>query len=429
MSWIVIAVLLLAIVAVAGVLLEYFLRTTPITRIRSIDGGVARMTVASPTFRQTVSQIAGARLERGNRIEILPNGDATFPRLWEELARARHVITWQIFWFKPGRLAERAFDVLRERARAGVRVHLLLDAFGARGLGDDYLDRLREAGVRVDLFRPFEWTTLYKVQQRMHVRSVVIDARVAFTGGFGIDDRWLGTGRQAGSWRDTNVRLEGPIVNQLQSVFVANWAEATGELLIGDGVFALDPALADGEHVAGLVHGVPSLGSTLAERLLVLSIVGAQQRLYVTNAYFIPDDGLCDLLVDAVKRGVDVRVITPGRNTDRISAWLAGRAHYERLLEAGVRIYHYRPSMIHAKTMVVDGTWSMAGTLNFDNRSLKLNDEVVVVSTDREVAERLEQLFEEDLRWCDPVDLDEIRSRPWTARAQERLASLVAPVL
>lgn len=430
MSWILAAVLLLVLALVCGILLQYVVRTTPITGIHAIDGSAARMDAGTPTFADTVGLVCAAPLERGNRIEILACGDETYPALFEALTGARHAITWQVFWFKPGRLAQQLFDVLTDRARAGVRVHCLFDAFGARDMPDEYLDGLRQAGIDVRIFRPLRWRTLYKAQQRLHVRSVVIDARVAFTGGFGIDDRWAGDGRHPGSWRDTNLRLEGPIVNQLQSVFVANWAEASGELLVGDGVFALDDArVEDGRREAGLVHGVPSLGSTLAERLLMLSILGAQERLLITNAYFIPDDVLCDMLVGAVERGVDVRVITPGANTDRRSAFLAGRSHYERLLEAGVSIFHYRPSMLHAKTLVADGCWSLVGTLNFDNRSLKLNDEVVVVSSERVVARRLEELFEEDLAMSEAVELDAIRRRPWTDRAQERLARTVAPLL
>jgi cardiolipin synthase A/B len=347
-----------------------------------------------------------------------------------DLHGARRLITFHVFWFKPGGVAERVREILVERARAGVEVLFLLDAFGSWGLPRGYVESLRTAGVEVAFYRPFHWKTLYKAQQRMHIRAVIVDGHVAFTGGFGIDDGWQGDGRHPGQWRDTNVRVEGPVVDQLQAAFVTNWAEATGDLLLGDRVFSVDDRIAGGDtQHAGVLYSAPSLGSTNAERLFLVSIAAAQQRLYITNAYFVPNRDLRRLLIEAADRGVDVRVLTPGRNTDRRSTWYAGRSHYEELMRGGVKLYEYRPTMVHAKTFVVDGVWSCIGTLNFDNRSMMLNDEVALMVHDRAVGAQLEALYIDDLRYADEVDLGRFGERAWTERWRERAAAVMAPIL
>jgi cardiolipin synthase len=420
------------LVIVAGTLVLYFTRDTTVQRVRWLDedeGYVEGLDLGTPLFEEALRLYTETPLVPGHHLDVLANGDETYPRLWDDLGAATSLITWQVFWFKPGRLADHVHEVLVERARAGVRVLFLLDAVGCRGIGDDYVQSMRDAGVEVALFRPFRWRDLYKVQQRMHVRSVVIDGEIGYTGGFGIDDRWMGGGRATDQWRDTNVRIQGPVVDRLQITFAANWAEATGELILGRGVHSIHHRASTGELEVGIVHCVPSLGSTTAERLYVLVIAGAQHRLWITNPYFVPSRTQRRLLVEAAQRNVDVRILTPGRNSDRRSAYLAGRAHYESLLEGGVRIYEYQPAMVHAKTIVADGCLSSIGTVNFDNRSMKLNDEVAAVTNDPATAGRLEHLFERDLEFAQAVSLDELRARGWTARLAERMAHLVAPVL
>ena len=370
-------------------------------------------------------------------MELLFNGDQTFDCLLAELSRAETLITWHVFWFKPGHLADRVSEVLRERARAGVTVLMLFDTFGSQGLSDAYRDRLRGDGVEVARFRPLTPRTLYKAQQRMHIRAVVVDGRVGFTGGFGVDDHWKGNGRKPGEWRDTNVRFTGPAVAQLQGAFAANWAEATGQLIAGTEAFAFDeseaPARAgiddDGSVLAGMLFSAPSFGSTPAERFLYASLAAARERFYITAPYFVADRHLRRALCRASDRGVDVRVLTPGRNTDRPSTYHAARAHYEELIRGGLRIYEYRPTMIHAKTLIVDGRWWAVGTMNLDNRSLKLNDEVALVGTDLRVAGRLERCFLEDLRYSDEVSLDALAERPWSDRLLEAGAVLISRLL
>jgi cardiolipin synthase len=251
---------------------------------------------------------------------------------------------------------------------------------------------------------------------------------VGYTGGFAIADEWLGDGRVQGDWRDSSARIEGPCVRQLQAGFVENWTEATGELLVGERVFPKDGTPAGG-CCAGVLFTTPSLGSTEAERYFALSISGARERLYITNAYFIPDDDFRRLLVEAAARGVDVRVLTPGANTDKPATWYAGRHRYEELLAAGIRIWEYRPTMVHAKSLVADGVWASVGTLNFDNRSMALNDEITLLCHGAELGSHLEERFLLDLELADELELDRFRRRGSWERAKERLAVGVARVL
>lgn len=424
-----IAVLLLA-VSTVGV--QYLARTTPVREVRLLEDGPA-LDAADPQFRETFATLTNTALIPGNRIELLLNGDETYERILQALRGAERVITWQVFWFRPGRLADEIGSVLAERARAGVSVLFLRDVFGSDVSGD-YLDALRSAGVEVAPFRAVRFGHLYKLQQRTHARSVIVDGRIGFTGGFGVDDRWLGDGRQKGQWRDTSIVVEGPIVDRLQSSFISNWAEATGELLVGPPLF--DPGSASGTHpaddgsvrghgdvLAGVVYGAPALGSTTAERFFALSITGARHRLYLTSAYFVPVRQFRAMLEDAARRGVDVRILTPGGNTDQPATLYAARAHYETLLGAGVRIYEYRPTMIHAKTLVVDGSWCAIGSMNFDNRSIALNDEVALVAQDAELGGQLESIFMDDLDYAEELRLDAFRRRGAVSRVREAVSA------
>lgn len=415
-------------IALLAILLGYLVREPPIQRVR-MRGKTEPLHAAGRRVRRAFEVLARATLERGNRVELLATGDELFARLLADLRQATTLITWQVFWFKPGHLAEEVADALIERAQAGVEILVLLDYFGSKRLGRDYVSRLRARGVNVQMFRPLRWRSLYKLPHRSHVRSVVIDGRIGYTGGFGIDDQWLGTGRVAGSWRDTHVRIEGSVVDQLQAPFISNWAECTRELLMGERVMEADAVASGDSQRAAILYSSPSLGSTSAERFLALTIEAARETLYITSAYFVPNGGFRHLLCAAAERGVDVRVLTPGANTDHISTWYASRARYEELLHAGVRIFEHQPTMIHAKTLVVDQVWSCVGSLNFDNRSLKLNDEVTLVAQDEQLGLELHQLFLRDLNFAREIELPHFEQRSWSQRAREKAARLLAPLL
>ena len=278
----------------------------------------------------------------------------------------------------------------------------------------------------VEPFRPIRLSTLHLAQNRSHVRGIGIDSRIGWTGGFGIDDKWFGDGRTNGSWRETNVRFEGPAVGQLHAAFAASWVEATGVLFTGRATLT---EYENHAAMAGLLYTSPTLGSTAAERFFALSIAGARKTLHMTNAYFAPDRNFVALLVAAARRGVDVRILTGGPRTDVNIVRLAGHAWYDTLLEAGVRMYEWQPSTLHAKTFVIDGEWATIGSMNFDNRSLALNDEATLMVWDRTLGQQMDEMFLDDLRNAEEITTAGFRQRSWFQRIAERAANLLTRLL
>lgn len=428
------AVLLVAALAMIGLL--SITRGTPLRRV--IYGPLTKPPAVSDTaFRDIVALFSGVHLERGNQVEQMLNGDGTYPRLWEDLRSARQTITVQMYFSKPGKVADTLAAILSERARAGVRVLLLLDAFGSQSLKKSWADGLKKSGVQVALLRKLKWYSIDHASNRSHVRVVVIDGRVGYTGGFGLADYWLGNGHAKDQWRETNARFSGPAVLELQAAFAAAWVEATGELIVGASFFprgafhALTPdtGLVAQSVVAGLLFTAPTTGSTSAERFLALTIAGARRSLYVANSYFVPDDDFRRGLIIAAQRGVDVRILTVSDETDVRTTWYAGRARYESLLRGGVRIYEYEPTMMHAKTIVADGIWGSIGSMNFDNRSLAFNNESNLVVWDRPFGMHMDSTFLDDLRFAREIRLSEFERRPITERLIELSASILSRVL
>ena len=405
-------------------------RDTPVKHVRAPAAPAAQDSppaVGEPLFRDTIELLSHTSLAPGHAIEVFASGDETYPRLWQDLRDARQSITMQMYYCKGGRMADTLSEILVDRARAGVRVLFLYDAFGS-SLKKEYMATLQAAGVTTAPFRPLTLPTIHKLKHRAHIRVVVVDGVVGYTGGFGIHDKWFGNGRQKDEWRDTNVRFTGPAVRQLQATFASCWAEATGDLLTGALLYPEPPPSVDGV-IAGVLHASPSVGSTEAERLFALSIAGARRTLYITNSYFVPDGDLRAMLMEAARRGVDTRILTTGSETDIKSTLYAGRARYVELLEAGVRIYEYVPTMMHAKTMVVDGAWATVGSMNADNRSLSFNEESNLLVLDEGIAARLGDVFMEDLRHSREIDLAEFRRRPWRQRLVEEAAHAMWRVL
>jgi len=424
------AAVLLLLLALALIGLRYVTRGTPVADVAGVDGNRDLPHTDDEQFSASIELLTGTKFTCGNHAVLCLNGDGTYDRLFADLASAKVTISLQMYYCQPGKVADRFADVMRDRAQAGVRVLFLLDAFGSAKLSAAYLQSLSDAGVDVVKFRPVNWYQLEKAYARSHIRVVVVDGRIGYTGGFGMDDKWLGDGRHEDQWRDTNVRFTGPAVLQLQATFAKGWAEATGELLTGTELF---PTVGeDGERGAmraTLLHTAPTIGSTAAERLLALSIAGARHTLYITNSYFVPDEDFVRLLREAAARGVDVRVLTPGPLNDVKSTWYAGRAQYERLLEGGVRIFWYQPAMIHGKSFVVDGCWASIGTMNFDNRSLAFNDESNLLVLDEGFGGTVREMFLDDLTRSTEVTLEQFRRRPRKDRILEWGASRVARIL
>ena len=429
MEYVLIGIIALPILLLAVVGFRFLTRGTPVRRVRSL-GGEGLPAAHEAGFRYAVELHSRVKMFEGNKVEILTAGDDIYRCLFADLEAARESITLQMYYCQPGRMADRFQRILAERARAGVRVLFLHDAFGSSDLPKEYFETLRQAGVKVAVFRPVQWYALEKAYNRSHIRVVVVDGEIGYTGGFGIADKWFGDGRHEDQWRDTAVRFSGPAVLDHQATFAAGWAEATGELLAGDTFFPIEKhRAANGGALAAILHSAPSLGSSVAERFLAVTIASARASLYVTNAYFVPDDDFVGMLSDAARRGVDVRVLNAGKHNDVKSTWYAGRHKFEALLAAGVRIYEYLPTMVHAKTIVVDGVWASVGTMNFDNRSLAFNDETNLVSLNEEVGGRLHDVFLEDLEYAHEITLDEFRRRPLREKALELGAHAISRVL
>jgi cardiolipin synthase len=418
--------ILVGVFALSGVL--SMTRGTPVEMVIS-EGPEGPPAFSDSLFERMFELYTGTHVGGGNRVEQLLNGNGTYPRLWADLRSARSTITVQMYYSMPGAVADTMSVILRERARAGVRVLLLLDAFGSQTLKQEWVDTLRAARVEVGLYRKLRWYTVHKSGDRSHARVVVVDGRVAYTGGFGLADYWLGNGLQKDQWRESNVRFEGPTVMQLQAAFARAWAEATGELIAGPKFFPPDGFSGRGNVRAGLLFAEPTKGSTSAERFLALTIAGARKTLYITNSYFVPDDDLRRLLKGAARRGVDVRVLTVGEQTDVKTTLHAGRYRYEELLSAGIRIYEYVPTMMHAKTIVADGLWGTVGSMNFDNRSLAFNAESNLVFLDLILGDEMNATFMADLVHSREVKLAEFRQRGRWQRLLEGSSALLSRLL
>jgi cardiolipin synthase A/B len=423
------AIAMMLLLALALIGLRYLTRGTPVASVSDAEGNRRLPQTDDELFESSIELLTGTSFSSGNHVELCLNGNGTYERLFADLGSARESITLQMYYCQPGQIADRFGEVMRDRAKAGVRVLFLLDAFGSATLTEEYLASLKAAGVEVAKFRPVQWYALEKAYARSHIRVVVVDGRIGYTGGFGMDDKWLGDGCHEDQWRDTNVRFTGLAVQQLQATFATGWAEATGELLTGPTMFPDASDDGNGLMRATLLHTAPTIGSTAAERLLALSIAAARRTLYITNSYFVPDDDFVHLLREAAGRGVDVRILTPGKLNDVKSTWYAGRAQYESLLEGGVRIFWYQPAMIHAKAFVVDGCWSSIGTMNFDNRSLAFNDESNLLVLDDTFGASVRDMFVDDLTRSREVTLEAFRKRPRKERLLEWGASRAARVL
>lgn len=426
------ALLILVLMAIVLMLIGFLsiTRDTPVSAVIAEGDHEGPPHVGDPLFARSFELYTGTHIEPGNTIELMNNGEGTYPQLWKDIASAKKTITVQMYFSKPGAVADTMARYLGERARAKVRVLLLMDAFGSQGLNGEWSDKLKSEGVEIAWLRPVRWYSLHKAAQRSHVRVVVVDGEVGWTGGFGLADYWLGDGRHDNQWRESNARFSGPTVAGLQAAFASGWAESTGELITGDMFFPPASFSEEGTVNAGLMHTTPTIGSTPAERFLALSIVGARKTLYIANSYFVPGENFMNLLLAAAKRGVDVRVLTVSGKTDVKTTWYAGRTYYEKLLAGGVRIYEYKPTMMHSKTIVVDGIWSAVGSLNFDNRSMAFNNESTLVVHDTGIGSRMNALFLEDVEmYSDEIKLETFRKRSRKGRLLEWGAQKLRRVL
>jgi cardiolipin synthase len=373
-------------------------------------------TVEDASFRRSMDTL-GTAMVPGNSAELYKNGDEIFPGMTKDIREAKRSVNLESYIFQPDRAGRLFADALIEAARRGVQVRLLVDAWGSK-LKD--LDReLKAAGVHVKKYRPLRLFSIYKVGKRTHRKILVVDGTIAWTGGLGIEDQWLGNARNTKEWRDTQVRVVGPVAAQMQAIFSEDWTYTTGEILAGEVFY---PRIENaGKMQSQAIKASRGDTSSLAKMLYYVAIKSATRSIRIQNAYFLPDKQVRDALVEAVKRGVSVEVMVPGRHIDlpmvRFASWL----HYGELLQGGVRIYEYRHTMLHNKTMVVDGLYSTIGSINFDSRSMNRNAEESLAFYDRDFASKVEAMFEDDKKRCHEVQYAEWKKRGLA----QRLAELV----
>jgi cardiolipin synthase A/B len=381
---------------------------------------VPDLRISEPSFRATVVGYAGGVVVGGNRIDVLLNGDEIFPAKIDLIRAARKTITYAQYVFEEGAPAADTAQALAERCRAGVKVHVLVDAVGSLMMPSQYRDWLTEAGCELALYRPLSPWAMDRVNNRNHRRILVVDGHVGVTGGSGTSGKWSGNGRQEGQWRDTDLRLEGPVVSQLQGAFAENWLEATGVALGGSDYFP-SPIEAKGQVESQIVRSSPAGGSVAMYTMFLLAIASARQSIYITNPYFVPDDKMLSTLLQARRRGVRVVLLLPGA-TDHNLVRQASRSELGQLLQAGVKVYEYRAALLHAKTMVIDSIWATVGSTNLDRRSFELNEELNLVVYNPDIARRLEGVFEADLQGSREVTHETWKNRGILSRFLEALS-------
>ena len=384
-----------------------------------------QLAAADRAFIPTLEAYTIAPVGGGNSVDVLLNGDQIFPAQLAAIRSARETITYAQYFYVEGPIGREIADALADRCRAGVRAHILLDGFVTSQMPTEYWETMTRAGCEVATFRPLSPLSLLaavgfgRANKRNHRRILVVDGRVGFTGGSGISPKWTGDGRTKGHWRETDVRVEGPVVASLQGAFVENWLDATSNVLGGESYFPRPSR--PGSVSAQIVRSSPAGGSFSMYTMFLLAISSARRSIYVTNPYFLPDDRMTRALVEAPGRGVRVVVLLPGAIDNNIVRH-ASRSGFGELLQAGIEIYEYQAGLLHAKVMTVDGIWATIGSTNLDARSFALNDEVNAVIYHNEVVGQLEKIFAEDLTYSRKVDLERWRQRGFVDRLLENLS-------
>jgi cardiolipin synthase len=378
------------------------------------------LNLGEPSFFPTIEAHAQAPIVAGNRLTLLLNGDQIYPAVLRAIRGARSTITYAQYSYEDGQIAKDLAGALAERCRAGVRVHVLLDSVGTLQMPREYVDLMTKDGCQVVSFRPVGPLGLRRVNNRNHRRILVVDGRVGFTGGSGVSSKWMGDGRTADYWRDTDVQIEGPVVEYLQGAFAENWVEATGMVLGGAEYFPGSTGVKGRTH-AQIIRSGPLGGSYAIYTTFLLAVSSARRSIKITNPYVLLDEQMTEALLQAARRGVQISFLVPGVS-DHPLVRHAGRRQFGRLLEAGIEIHEYSAALLHAKTIVIDGLFATVGSTNLDYRSFRLNDELNVVAYDREFAAQLEKVFQDDLRYARRIDLETWNDRGVRGRMFELLA-------
>ena len=384
----------------------------------------ANYSVHDPQFANTINSLLGPPLISGNRIQTLVNGKEIFPAMLDAIRAARKTITFETYIYWKGTIGQEFTEALSERARAGVKVCVLIDWFGAGKIDPNYISQMRGAGVDVRRYHAFHWYDLDSWRQfdhRTHRKLLVVDGRVGFTGGVGIADEWRGDADRPDHWRDNHYRVEGPIVGQLQGTFADNWMQTTGRVLTGEDYFPrLPPA---GDQWCQMFRSSSTGGSENMELLFLLSVSAASKNIRLESAYFDPDSLTRKRLIEAIKRGVSVQIIVPGPGIDEKIVRAASRSHWGDMLKAGVEIYEFQPTMLHCKQLVVDDYWVSIGSANMDNRSFRLNDEANLNCLDHDFAAGQIRLFDQDLKRCRRITYPDWLHRTFAKKLSDFIAT------
>ena len=384
------------------------------------DSASSKEDERSDLMRRTLEGLLGAPASEGNQIEVLRNGDEIFAAMLDEIARAERSVDLLTFIYWSGEIGKRFADCLAERARHGVRVRVLLDALGARLIDDDLVEEMRGSGCDLQWFRPVESGAIGEVNHRTHRKVLVCDEVVSFTGGVGIADEWTGDARDETEWRDTHFKVVGPATLGLRAAFIDNWAE-TGAELFDPAVDHFPPQPQPGHHVVQVVKGAAETGWSDISTMFRVLVSLAQERLRITTAYFNPDEYLLELICEASRRGVTVEILLPGPHADKRFVQLASESTYRTLLDSGVRVANFQPSMLHAKVLTVDGLISSVGSANVNNRSTQYDEEVNLLLHDPELTAVLDGHFDEDLERSEDIDLSRWEERSVLQKATEKV--------
>jgi len=385
---------------------------------KKIDGPVQPQAAAdSQAFRQSAGPLLGHGFVSGNNIQTLVNGDRIFPAMLDAIRHAKRSVNFETYVYTDGDIGKKLAEALAQRAEAGVAVHVILDSQGTSGAGAENLSRMRNAGVVVEKYHTMFWWDVRRYNNRTHRKLLIVDGRIGFIGGVGIADEWEGNAESPAHWRDNHYKVTGPVVAQLQSIFMDNWLKTGGSVLNGPDYFP--PLTATGPYQAQAFKGSPQSGDVDVELMYLLAIGAARHSLRIENAYFLPDRMMREALIAAAQRGVKVEILVPGPHIDQKLVRRASQRYWPEFIKAGIKMYEYQPTMVHVKLLIADDMFTSVGSANFDSRSIRLNDEANLNVFDRGFAAQQTRLFEQDKRRSKEVKMDNEGARIMKAPVEQ----------
>lgn len=425
--WWILIFMFMGVIALTTALSSLFL--TIGRRPKRIRSSQAPTPIYSWDFLQSVAGVVNAPVQIGGQAKLLNNGDQFFPEIVAALKGAKSSINFMVYIWEPGQAFDMIFESLCDAQKRGVEVRLLFDGFGAHKVNRIKLQYLAHIGAKICWFRPARFGTLLRFYKRNHRRAIIIDGSTGFTGGAAIQDKWLGNARNPSEWRDVMIKVTGPMAQSLQSAFTQLWADTQGEILIGNQFYPYPEPYPEIQNPGSQTRHISVNSSPSSEfhpmsNIYWMTFKAARKSIYITQSYFVPDKAIRDVIKERAKAGVDVRVLVPNRYIDgKLIRWASHR-YFDQLLESGVKIYEYQPTMVHSKTIAVDGSWSVVGSANMDVRSTELNKENVLCISDTRFALQLEETFLEDIKKAKQIELPNWRKRLWIRRVREFIASL-----